>query len=235
MPQISDPIPCQVQLYDGDDEKFPVAIVTGPDDQEIGEVDLELVETGLYKNFSLFMPNYPSVIAQYLVYDDEEHTTLSEKYQITSEVFELIPASGSSSGASTTAMIGILDSQGCPANNCEPTAIEDTVVKGSDRVLTARLVRSDNGEPFDISGFTQIEFKFLNADDTVLSVKYDDDSTPIVVLSNGAGKMTCALTSTQTDALLAGTPAPFEVVVTIGTDKNICQMGTQLAIVERYF
>lgn len=86
-----------LQLFDGATGKFPRARVFKTDSTELSgsPVNLAHVGGGLYANSDLTMPNVQSVYAQYKVYDDSGHTTLSGDHSDSEERFDLTEAGDS--------------------------------------------------------------------------------------------------------------------------------------------
>lgn len=232
MPQFQTPIPLAIQLYDGGNGYFPTATLYDSSSNLIAVVNLTEVENGFYNNYSVSMPDMPFVTAIYEVYNDSGHTSPAIQYQIANETFYLIPTPVSPVAIfATTSLIGVVDAVPCSNQTCNPTPIQDTITPGEDRTLTFRFIRADNQEPFDLTGFSEISFTFINADGTYLVLSYTDLSIPINIISLQAGKLTLNLTSEQTELLQANTPQPFYCTITIGTNVSICQFNTQVAIV----
>lgn len=236
MPLKNQPLGLKVQLYDGASGLFPLATIYLPDKSVYATLALTEAANGLYVgDGSVLMPDEDSVIAQYEVFTDSGHTTPAPQYTIDADTFELTPAPDVAVTPSVSPLIGIFDPTGCAEQNCEPSPIQDTLIKGSDRLLTLRIVRADNGEPFDLTGFTEIQVRLWNADLTVLTISSEDLSGPISIVTAAGGKFTCAITEAQSALLLFGNPAGVEVVIIIAGNKSIVQLGTQLAVVDRYF
>ena len=228
---LAQPIPCYSQLFDYADDKFVRAVVRdGAGDELAGSpVDLELVGDGLYRNVSLVMPQTAQVSVQYFVYSDAGYTIIDESYAGEVDVFTLQEGGSSGGGAyATSNIVGIIDDGG---QSCKQTGVQDTLVKGSQRALTLRLVQqAPNGEPYDLTGYTEIEARFLNEDRTTLTLSTQDGS--ITVVSATVGKIAIVITAVQSALLMPGTPMAFTIVVTKALGPVAINLPYQLAIVD---
>jgi len=225
---VGEPIPCYLQLFDYANDKFPRAVVRNGAGVELegSPVDLELVADGLYRNVDLNMPDTAQVSVQYFTYTDAGHTVLDQSYSGTADVFTRQSGGGSSATPVSSNIVGVIDGEGC-----KQTGVQDTLVKGSGRVLAIRLVSQfPNGEPFNLTGFTKIEAKFLNEDRTVLTLSTDDDE--ITVTLAAAGKLTVAITKEQSALLMPGSPIPFTMVVTMPLGPVALNFPYQLQILD---
>lgn len=227
---LAQPIPCYSQLFDYADDKFVRAVVRdGAGDELSGSpVDLELVANGLYRNVDLVMPQTAQVSVQYFVYSDAGYTVLDESYAGEIDIFTLQEGGNSAGSAyATSNIVGIVDG----GQGCKQTGVQDTLVKGSQRAITLRLVQeAPNGEPYDLTGYTEIEARFLNEDRTTLTLSTQDGS--VVVVSNTVGKLALVITAVQSALLMPGTPMPFTIVVTKTLGPVAINLPYQLAIVD---
>lgn len=228
--RVGDPIPMTFQTFDGSVDQFVRAFLRDINDAVIpgSPVDLVPGSLGIYEADSVIFPQTNFATVQYVVYEDSGYTVISPDQSASLDQFLLngpvpdLPAVA----FSATAMIGILDSDAC-----EDNGLQDEIVKGADRQLYVRLIRSDNQEPFDLTSAINIEARFKTDDDSVLSVKYTDPGAPITILSRAIGKFVVQLTSAQTILLLAQNPVPFAIVVTMsGGAKTIINFPYQLAV-----
>lgn len=225
MPQIGDKISLATQLYDNAENKFPLAVVRDDQGDEIvgSPFTLDSVGDGLYANYDQDFPvgtDYLQV--QVMVYSDSGHTVLDESYssimyQLTKEV------SGGGGGGSiqNTYIVGVLDGQTCSQQN----GYQDLIVRGEKHRLNVRLVRGDNGEPYDLTDAISVTARFLNEDETVLEVEG-------TVVSAEAGKMYFDLSDAETELMMPGTPIPFTVAVDLDGDLALGNLPYQLAVVD---
>ena len=230
---VGDPIPLYFQLFDYNNYKFVQAFVRNSTGSQIAgsPLLLTLVGNGLYGGTLPFPTESTFVTAQYIVYDNSELTSPStseggglEKFFVTQQLPSTINL------PPYVPMIGYLESTlpQCPLSN----GIEDILVINSDRVLTIRIVQDPNGLPFDLTGFTNIQVKLLNADSSILTISYTDLSTPIVVANPAAGLFTCVVSAAQSALLMPQNPAPFSVAITQPVGVTIVNFPTQLQIQE---
>lgn len=224
---VGDPIPALLQLFDYANDKFPVAVIRNAGGTPLSgsPLTLPLIADGLYGAISINMPNTPFVSVQYFVYTDSGHTTLDESYSADTAIYTRETGGGGGSGAVVASnIIGVINGDGC-----RQTGIQDTLVKGSDRVLAVRLVaQHPNGEPFDIALAESITARFLNDDRTVLEIT----GAAITVTVPAAGKMEIELTAVQTALLMAGSPQAFTLIVEMPTGPIVINLPYQLAIVD---
>lgn len=225
--KIGEAIPLFLQMADYATGQFVKAFVQDADGEAIDGSPVELEEdddSGLYKNVDLVMPNSPWIVAKYAVYTDDTYETLSESEGGNTDTFFLDTVFPSSFN-----VVGIIDGE-----ECSPLPIQDTIIKGSDRTITVRLVEKEpTGQPFDLYDVTLIEFRFRKSDGTVLSVKSSDSGTPVQVVSAEGGKILCILTKTQTASLFASTPSAFSIIVTQAGSDTVINLPTQLAVEEK--
>lgn len=79
---IGSAIPLVLQLFDGDDSKYPVAVVRNSTGQEVlgSPFLLTNVGEGHYTNFSFKPDSIGYYTATYIIFDDENHTTESSNH-----------------------------------------------------------------------------------------------------------------------------------------------------------
>lgn len=112
----------------------------------------------------------------------------------------------------------------------ENTAV--TIVKGEDRTLNVKLVTpQENGiyDPFDITGVTQIEARFKNADNTVLSKLLTISG--VLLVNAASGSISIVLTDTETALLKEGSRLGFHVIVDIGTTRRRINFDKSITVV----
>lgn len=228
--QVGDKIPLQVQYagYVTEDPVYPLAYVKDADGNDLADSPFELEEedeSGFYVNRDAIMPDSAWVSVDIKFYDDSEHEVLSSVAGGTDYVVYLdTPSSGPSIPPSFN-VVAAVESEGC-----SQSVIQDTIVKGSNRTLAVRLLESPNGAPFDLTGYTLIEFRFRKEDGSVLSIKTNDSGAPVRVISAAAGKLVCILSAVQTALLAARIPAPFSIVITNPIAVTVVNVSTQVAV-----
>lgn len=226
-PQGTQIVPLVVQLASYATNKFARAVVRDDTGATIATVNLTAGANGLYYNVSTVqMPNSSSFVSiQYLIYDDAGFTTLSTSQGAGFGVtFLSLPPS--SALPSNTGLVGILDSLlQNPING-----IQDELVTNSDRILNARIVRSDNGDPYDLTDATDVTFRFLNADETVTVIKLTDPGAPVQLTRGCAGMISCSVTKEQSALFKPMNPSPFAVVITQPGGQVVCNFPYQLQI-----
>ncbi len=75
------------------------------------------------------------------------------------------------------------------------------IIQTSDKTFFTRLFYAKTGEPFDLTGATEILALFPGANNTPVKKSYSDDGGITIMGSPGAGKIQIALTSTDTAAM----------------------------------
>ncbi len=226
-----DKIPVQTQLADYNDAQYPLATVTDADGTEISGSPFPLTpvdSTGFYNNIDAIMPDSPWVSVVIKTYQDSGHTSLSDSEGGTDYNVYLTGSSSGGSLPTSSAITGLIET-----DTCEPGPIQDTVIKGSDRTLTVRLVQDIDGNPFNLNGASLIEFRFRNADGTILSLKSTGVGNPVQIVSAAGGKLLCILTAAQTLLLASLIPSPFTIKVTQSAGLTLANLPTQLAVVEQ--
>jgi len=88
--KVGDPIRLNLQLFDGDPDKFPQAILRDVNGTELvgSPVDLSHTGDGLYKDASVNMPDVIFVTASFKVYNDVGFTKLSNLHGDALDVFQ---------------------------------------------------------------------------------------------------------------------------------------------------
>lgn len=227
--QVGDVIPLFNQAADYSTGLFMKAFVFDDTGTEISgsPVIMNDLGNGAYDNQDLVMPNSP-VNAQFLVYTDDTYTDFSTSEGANFQFFDLtIGGGGGGNFPPTSNIVGIIDGGSCSP---QESGIQETIVKGSDRTVTVRLIQDQNGLPFDLTDETLLEFRFRKADGTVLSVKSSDAGTPVEVVNAPVGQLLCVLTKVQTALLFTGIPSPFTIVVTQPLGVTVINLPTQLAV-----
>lgn len=107
------------------------------------------------------------------------------------------------------------------------------IIRGSDREFCARIVIQDTGEPFDLTGASEIRALFRKEDETVLTKTMT--SGAISILSACTGKMKIILNDTDTSSLLVGENQSFEVEIQIGSITSIVQFLEVFTVIDRIF
>lgn len=222
--QVGDILPLYLQTPDYNNSVYVQATLRDQNNDVIlgSPVNLSLLANGYYVNNSLFFPaGTQYVTAQYLVYSDSGHTELSGSEGAWAQTFKL---SDSIPNFPPGNVVGIENAEGC-----ENGPIQDTIVIGSDHTLSLRLVDND-GNPFDLTEASNIQFRFLNADGSVLALNLTDMSAPIRVVSAPAGTLICIITAAQSALLATNIPAPFSIVIVQSSGTTIVNISDQLAI-----
>jgi hypothetical protein len=102
-----------------------------------------------------------------------------------------------------------------------------TIVQGEDRTLNL-VVKTSEGEPFDLTGATEIDARFMNEDRTVLSKLLSLNK--VVINEAKLGKLSVILAAAETALMKAGERQSFEVHITIGGEVRIVQYLQNLTI-----
>lgn len=225
------PIPLAFQLFDANTAKYVRVVLRDANDIAIGSpINLTQIGLGLYVDESVNMPSTPWVTAQYVVYDDSGYTIISLSEGAGMNVFLLDGPVALGFTFVTASITAIIENDlfGPPNNG-----LQDEIVKNSDRTFIIRLVRADNGEPFDLTGVTNIQAKFTNEDGTVLSINLTDGGAPITVVGAAtSGKISVAITKGQSGSLMPMNPAPFSLVISIPSGQMVVNLPYQLAVFE---
>lgn len=224
--EIGDALPlfCQLATYDPD--KFPQAVVLDATGTPIDDSPFDLVAddaTGGYRNVAGIMTASPWLEVQYLVYDDSDHTELSDTDGGDSEAFFLTSAPIRQFPPTSNIVAFV------KPDNCSEGPIEDTIVQGSKRILLIRLADDVGGSPFDLTDATAIVFRIRKTDGSILSVSLSDS---IEVVNAGGGQIAVTLSAAQTALLAPAVPAPATIKVTIDAGVTVINLPTQLAVEE---
>lgn len=105
-----------------------------------------------------------------------------------------------------------------------------SIVQGEDISITIRLSEED-GDPYDLTGITEITAEIPKTGGGCVSKTYTGSAIAIVSPAT-SGKITVALTDTDTALLLAGTNS-LELTLDFGTTRRIKQFRNQLEILEQ--
>jgi len=108
-----------------------------------------------------------------------------------------------------------------------------TIVKGSDRTFDIYLVKESDGRPYDLTDWTAIKARFLNADATILEV--DTDSEISVVGRVELGHIRITLSDTQTGSLAEADRGDIEIEVVKSSTTNIFQLEDVIKVVKKLF
>lgn len=198
-------------------DKFVQAVLRNPDGTEVtgSPVDLDHIANGYYAGTFPMPSGVDSVVAQYLAYDDADHTTLSGGLIPGTNVFEL-----NAGGGGTTVLVsqitGVVES-----SECLETA---EIVLGEDKTLYIRLVKTD-GTPYDLSGAT-IVVNMRKADGTILS------KTGTIVGSALLGRLSVAYTAANTALLAPGLLLTVEVKLTVSGVLTIVEIPNSIDVVD---
>lgn len=104
------------------------------------------------------------------------------------------------------------------------------IIQGSIKTFTVLLKKASNGEPFPLSGVTEIETCFKNADDTELMLSLTGGD--ITVLDAPIGKLQIALDETETAALALDESATLEIAVDFGSGPQKVQILNAYSIIQ---
>lgn len=107
---------------------------------------------------------------------------------------------------------------------CDQEFVE--YIKGADfsQVLQFRK----DGDPFDITGVTEIEIKLRKDDDSIFSAKLT--TSHISVMSHVAGKVNLQWNETEGALLKAVQRGTFDAIVDIGATRKIFRFKNSLTI-----
>lgn len=113
-----------------------------------------------------------------------------------------------------------------------------TIIKGSDRQFSVRVIAKESQDPFNFNGVTEIKAIFQQ-DNTIVPaippVEISFTGGQITPDSTSQGKLTLFLNEIQTGNLMATDCASFELLITIGSQLTIVQFIDALNIVQRLF
>lgn len=108
------------------------------------------------------------------------------------------------------------------------------IIRESDREFSVRITIKETGDPFDLTGVSQIKAYFPKTDGTALE-KNLSPSGAIVVLNALAGKIKITLSEADTALLNVGEAQSFEVEIQIGSITSIVQFVESLNVIDRVF
>jgi hypothetical protein len=94
MPMIGERLHINLQLYDGDTNKYVRALFFNADGIQFASVDLTNIGEGLYSNSSVTMPATDQVKVVYKVYTSAAYTNLSQLHAVSMDVFDLETVDG---------------------------------------------------------------------------------------------------------------------------------------------
>lgn len=106
---------------------------------------------------------------------------------------------------------------------------QTVLYQGEDLNLVIRLLEDDeNGEPFDVSGASEILVKIPKADKTALVKTLS--SGQVQIISGAAGKFNVTLTGADSLLLMVSDEVPVEITVIISGRAKIIQIIPALAV-----
>jgi hypothetical protein len=108
------------------------------------------------------------------------------------------------------------------------------IIRESDREFSVRIEIKSSGDPFDLTGASQIKAYFPKPDGTALEINMNP-SNSIVILNAMGGKIKIALSEAETALLNVGEAQSFEVEIQIGTITSIVQFVEALNVIDRVF
>lgn len=106
------------------------------------------------------------------------------------------------------------------------------IIREEDRTLQLAISES-NGQPYDLTGVTEIEMQLENEDGSKLELKYTDSEISVVAAK--AGTISVTITDTQSASLLVGTAMDFQVAITIGGLVRRALFQGLLTVIEETF
>ena len=101
------------------------------------------------------------------------------------------------------------------------------IVKGEDKTITIQLVNESDKTYHDLTSATGISVSFKKNDSTALVKSLIAGVTVVNAL---AGKISVALTDTETSTLKEGALLPIYVTVDVGSVKTIVVSGLEKAL-----
>lgn len=105
---------------------------------------------------------------------------------------------------------------------------QTTIYQGSDRTLRLMLRSKDSGEPFDLSGASEIKAIFKGSSALVEKTLTGGDVS--VVSPSGAGIIDVDLAAADTNALYEGPRQTFELEITISGDVTVVVFSEALNV-----
>jgi hypothetical protein len=116
----------------------------------------------------------------------------------------------------------------------DPQVSKQTIIKGEDKKLNVRLVSADSGDPFDLTGATEI-VAVLPATDLPFYLEKKLSLSEIEVASAQGGRMYVKLLPADTNKLAVDDAASFEIRVTVAGVETRVQLLQALKIVDSLF
>jgi len=110
------------------------------------------------------------------------------------------------------------------------------IIRGSDKTFTILVTISggcNDGEPFDLTGASEIKALFANDDGSILTKTMTGGA--ITVLSATTGKISVTIPDPETALLAVGQSQSFELEIHIGPLINIVQFVGLLNVTDRVF
>ena len=107
-----------------------------------------------------------------------------------------------------------------------------TLIQGEDRILKIKILNSETGDPFDLTGATEIKAQFLKTDNTTLEKLFTGGGVTIV--EHLLGKLEIELGDADTALLKKGTQS-FEVEIDKSGDIKIVQFEDSLIVKEQLY
>jgi len=111
-----------------------------------------------------------------------------------------------------------------------------TIVMGADIQFAVRVVSNPSGDPFSLTGVTDIHAIFQNdpalAQAPIEVTMGQNQVTPDATIQ---GKVNITLTQAQTAQLLAGDSQSFELLLIFGSTRYIVEFVGALNVVARLF
>lgn len=113
-----------------------------------------------------------------------------------------------------------------------------TLIRGTDRKFGVKITKdtsnsATSGDPFDLTGATEIRALFGKEDGTVLVKTLTAEA--IEITDELYGKISISLTDTETGSLKVGEAQSFEIEIHVGPDLSIVQFKEVLDVVDRIF
>ena len=108
------------------------------------------------------------------------------------------------------------------------------IIKGSDVILNVTLRHKTSGDPYDLTGATEITACFEADDGTTVTFNMAVDSE--ISIRNAEpklGKIAIAMTDTKTALLMIGDPVDFDITIDKGADREIIKVEQSLIIEDR--
>lgn len=101
------------------------------------------------------------------------------------------------------------------------------IIQGEDRVIEL-VLRYDNGNPYPLTGVTEITVRFKKTDGTTLSATLT--GTKVLIVSTEGGQISISLTDTETATLKLGSN-PVTVVIDVNTARRIVNIPNAIQVV----